>query len=170
MCDPLSIALTTAAVSAGSATLGFSAEKQQAAGARAAAGQNFALAYNADADRNVQISAQKSENTVDALIAKAQAQGRISASAGSLGIADATVAAQSNAAGFDIGRQASINDLNSQNQGAEVLRDISGAEASRQAKIKANQGPGYLQLVFGLAKAGLQGAGAYTSAGGSFSK
>lgn len=168
MCDPVSIAVATAGISAGTAALSFSAAGQQAKGARQAAGINYGQTYNAEADRSNQISAQRSENHVDATIAKLKAQGRISAAAGSLGLADATVAAAGNAAGFEVGRDASIRDLNSENSQAQVLRDLTAAGSARDASISANQGPSSLELLFGLAKAGLKGVNAYQSAGGTF--
>lgn len=168
MCDPMSAAIATTAVSAGSTIMGFQGAKKDAKAQRLAANLNFAQDYNALAARGVQISQQRSEDNVTALIAKITEQGRISASAGALGLADPTVSALSNAAGFSIGRDASIAQLNADLQQQEVARDVQGARLGRDSRVKAAKGPSSLELVLGLGKAGLQGVNAYTSAGGKF--
>ena len=166
MCDPISIGVATAGVSAASAVYGFVGQAQQAKGARRTAGINYGQDYNEAAARGIQIDARQSELSVDALIKKVAAQGRISASAASLGLADPTVAAQGNAAGFEAGRDLEIENLNTINERAALARGLVGADLERQSRINANKGPSAFELGLGLSRAALKGVNAYSGAGG----
>jgi hypothetical protein len=168
MCDPVSIAVTTAAVGAASSYMGFQGATQQAHANANAANLQASSTYNALGEQEGQIDAQQSENTVSALIDRAKAQGSISASASSFGTGGSTTTALANAADNEAGRALSVEDLNSQSQRLQVQNQLQGADITRRNKIASMPAPSPLTLVLGMAKAGLQGTSAYTSAGGRF--
>jgi hypothetical protein len=168
MCDPVTIAVTTAAVSAASSIMGFEGATQQSHQNANAANATYANTYNALEEQRGQIDAQASENSVSALIDRVKAQGAISASASSMGTGGATSKELANAADFDAGRSLSIENLNTQGQRLQVQNQLGAADITRRNKIASMPAPSPLSLVLGLAKAGLQGAGGYEQAGGKF--
>lgn len=168
MCDPVTIAAATFAVSAASSVMGFEGETQRAHLNANAANMQGANTYNALEQQRGQIDAQQSENTVSALIERAKARGAISASASSIGTGGSTATALETAADNQAGRALSIENLNSDNQRLQVRNQIQASDIQRQNKINSVLAPSPLSLVLGLAKAGLQSASAFTSAGGSF--
>ncbi len=168
MCDPVSIGLTTAAVSAGSAIVGFIGESQQAKAARRADRINYAGDYNALADKGVQTSAAASEDRFQSYIESLKAQGRVSASAGSLGIGAQTAQQLTRAETGDITREAAISDLNYKNAQQQNQTENVSAYRAEQSRLAAHKGPTPGELVIGLAKSGLKGVSAYSGAGGKF--
>lgn len=168
MCDPVSIAVTTAAVSALSTTVGFIGQRQAAKANEQAANVSAAQQHNELGQRAVQVDAQQSENTVNALIERAAGQGAISASASAFNTGVSTTTQRSNAADFALGRSLSIEDLNSENQRQQIGNEHTGVELERVSQINSVQKPGALSLALGIGEAGLKGANAYSNAGGKF--
>jgi hypothetical protein len=134
MCDPVTIAVTTAAVSAASSIMGFEGADAACPTQNAnAANATYANSYNALEEQRGQIDAQASENSVSALIDRVKAHGAISASASSMGTGGATSKELANAADFDAGRSLSIENLNSQGQRLQTFRTNSGPQTSPAA-------------------------------------
>jgi hypothetical protein len=169
MCDPVSIAATTAVVAAASSVMGFEGAQQASQANEQAANLSASNTYNALQEQEGQIDAQQSENTVSAVIGRAQQQGRISASASSFGTGGATAEELGNAADNTAGRALSIEDFNSASQRLQVQNQLQSSDIARRNKIASVPAPDPLTLVLGIAKAGLSGTSAYTSAGGRFS-
>lgn len=168
MCDPVSIAVATTTVAAASVVMGFEGANSASHANANAANLQASNSYNLAGEQEGQIDAQQSEHTVSALIDRAQAQGKISASASSFGTGGSTTTELGNAADNEAGRSLSIQDLNSQGQRLQVQNELQGEDITRKNKI-ASMPPGNpLSLVLGIAKAGLQGSSAYTSSGGRF--
>ena len=168
MCDPLSIGIATATVGAASSIMGFEGANQASHANANAANLQASNTYNALGEQESQIDAQQSENSVSALIARTQAQGRISASASSFGTGGATTAELSNATDNEAGRSLAIENLNSQSQRLQVQNQMQGAEITRRNKIASVPAGNPLSLVLGIAKAGLQGSSFYASTQGRF--
>lgn len=168
MCDPISMAAATTAVSATSAIMGFQGQNQQAALNQQEANLGYAQSANEAGEQAVQIDQQQSENTMNAVINRVSAQGRISASAASMGGGAESTAAQANAAAFAAGRQLSVENINSAGQRLQVQNELISADDKRRSQIASVQKASPLSLVLGLAKAGLSGASAFGSAGGQF--
>lgn len=164
MCDPISIAGITTAVSAMSSVAGFIGQSQAAKQNKALAQDSFNETANSLSEQRVQINAQASEDAVTANIDRAQSLGRISATMGSLGGDYATTQAAGHAADFAVGRNLSIEQLNTQNKLAQNTDELVGADLQRQAKIASVPPPSPLSLVAGLGKAGLGGYDAYGNA------
>jgi hypothetical protein len=168
MCDPMTIALTTAAVSATSSVLGFDGQQQASEANAHLANQQAANQYNSLEAQRGQIDASQSENTVSAIVDRASREGAISAHAGTFGLGGSTAGRLENAAAFDVGRSLSIQNLNAQSQRGQNAADLTGSRLEQQTRINSMPKPSALGLVLGVAKAGLQGTGAYMNAGGTF--
>lgn len=168
MCDPVSIGVATAAVGAASSGLSFAGANRAADDARHGANLTYASTYNATERRRVQQEAQYSEDTVSNIIEATAARGRIAASASSMGLDQASTTQATNAADFAAGRSQSILDLNAQSAAGDIEQARQGANIERTNRLKANPDQSPLVLALGIAKAGLSGAGAYSSAGGKF--
>lgn len=168
MCDPVSIAAATAVISTASATMGFVGQQQQYKSNAQMANITAANTYNGQQEQSAQIDAQQSENTVNAIVQRAQGEGVISAHAGAFGLSGSTTSRLSNAVDFASGRQLSVEDLNSSDQRLQMQNVMVGTDLTRQAQINSVAQADPLSLALGVAKAGLSGTSAYTSAGGKF--
>lgn len=168
MCDPISLAAATTAVGSASSVLGFAGQNQAAQANKTAANLAYANTGNQVAVRGAQIDQQQSENTVQAMIDRVTAQGRISASASSMGGDAATTARTENAADFASGRSLSLEDVNSQNQRIGNAQTMTNAFYTRQSQENQVLPGNPLSLALGLAKAGLGGASAFGKLGGQF--
>lgn len=166
MCDPATIGLTITAVSATSAVMGFMGQNQAAHANEQAAQFGYSQTQNQLGEREAQIDQQQAENTVQAEIARRSAEGRISASAAAGGLDAATTGREANAADFAAGRGLSILDINSENQRLGVANDQTASFYRRQSQINQVLPQSPLTLALNLAKAGVQGYGAYMGAGG----
>lgn len=169
MCDPVTIAVVAASTAALSTTVGFIGQTQMAKANEQAADVAAAQQHNELGQRAVQVDAQQSENTVNAIIERAATQGTISASASAFNTGLSTTAQRSNAADFALGRGLSIADLNSQGQRDQIGNQHIGVEMDRVSQINSVQAPGALSLALGITQAGLTGANAYSTAGGDLS-
>lgn len=168
MCDPVTLAVTAVGVSAATTGLSFLGQQQAAKSNAQAANVTAANSYNDIGRRGVQIDQQNSENILSSLIDRTAAQGAISASASAMGTGVATTDQISNAAAFGAGRNASIDQLNSDNQRGQLTSDRTGVSLRRQSQINSVQGPSLIGLGFQLAGDTLKGASTYTSLGGKF--
>jgi len=166
MCNPMFLAAASTAIGVVRAGAEYVGGRKLASAQELAVNQTAAEQSNVLARRDVQIGAQASEDRVNAIINAVAAQGRISASASSMGSDAATVAQMSNAEAFKAGRGASIQDLNTQNALAENQQARRNNELERVSKINTIQKPTPLSLVLGIAQAGLQGANTYYATGG----
>lgn len=168
MCDPVSLGIAAATVGSASAIMGFQGANQMSHENANAANLTQAVNYNALAEQGAQVDAQQSENSVSALIERAKAGGAISASASASGSSGATATALANASDNQVGRALSIEDLNSANQRLQIQNQVISGDVQRKNKIASVPAGNPLSLVLGIAKAGLEGSSAYTSAGGKF--
>lgn len=166
MCDPVSLTAATFAISAATTGLAFQGQREQAKGARTAANLSYAQGQNELGQRNVQIDAQQSENTVQALINAAAERGAISASASDMGMSASTTKRLENAAANEAGRGLSIQDLNSDNQRLQSANLSIGQNIERDSTVRANKGPGLASLALGIAGDAVGAAGTYSKLGG----
>lgn len=158
MCDPVSLASATWAVSQVATVAQYVGGQRRADDQLHAANRTFAQQNNEAALQRTQVDARQSEDSVDALIKAQVAQGRISASAAALGSDAATVAQQSNAADFDIGRGLTLANANADNTRLGIQQGLAVGEQQRQNTIGNIQAPGPLSLALGIVQNNLQGA------------
>lgn len=168
MCDPLTIALVTTAASAGSAIMSFQGQRAAKKANDQAANMTYANTYNELGNRNIQIDQQQSENSVEAAINQHVLQGRISASAGAMGLTGGTTKSLEVSAANQVGRALSLERLTSENQRIQQGTEYNAAGIRRVSQINSVAKPSIAKLGFDLAKSGLQGANAYSDAGGKF--
>lgn len=168
MCDPVSLAVATAAVGTVQAGASFAGANRAADDNLHAANRTNASGFNALELRRTQQDAQHSEDTVTALIEQTAARGRISASASALGSDAGTIAAQSNAADFGTGRALAIGNLNAQNASQDVARAKEDNNTRRVNQISQVRRGSPLSLALGISSAALSGANTYASTGGQF--
>lgn len=168
MCDPVSLAVTSMVLSAGTAYLGFQGAQQQAADAQVAANVNFAQRKEASSAEFAQLDRQRSEDTLDREIESVRSSGRIAASINEMGLGGQTGTQLINTQAFESGRAGSIAELNFEQNREQVQRGVRGAEIERQSSLNAARKPSSLSLILGLGKAGLDGVNTYSSAGGKF--
>lgn len=168
MCDPVTIALSTAAVAAATTGLSYAGQQQRAASTAQAANLNFANNSNALGAQATQVDEQHSENALSTIIEGAKNAGRISAGASSLSLGASSTAGQENANDVDIGRSLAIGDLNQQNKDLQIGMDVQSAGVARQSQIAQAPPPSLASLVVGLGDAAVKGANTYASVGGKF--
>lgn len=169
MCDPVTItAAATATVAAISTTAGFMGAQQAAKDNKTAANLTAANSFNDLSARGRQIDQQNSENILSNLIDAHAAQGAISASASAYGTGEATTQQLSNAAQFAAGRNAEIDQLNSDDQRLQLASDRVGVGMRRQSQINSKLAPSGLSLALGYAQDAIGGVNEYHSLGGKF--
>jgi cell division protein FtsL len=122
--------------------------------------------YNILEQKRVQVDQERSESALDTAIAAAQSQGRITASASEQGLSNTSLIQALNADMFGIGRQASIESANDQNQRNQLSNESQGVELDRRARIASVSKPSGLSLVLGIGQGALGGISAYQGAGG----
>lgn len=166
MCDPATIAMTTLAVSSASAVAGFAGQQQASAANKTAANIGYGQNYNALQERSTQIDEAQSENTFDAIVSRAAASGRISNTAAAFGTDQATTTQQQNASDFGIGRDASVDDLNYENQRIQVSQGVTNADLQRQSQINRVPKPSVAALGLTLAGDAASAGGTYLNLGG----
>ena len=168
MCDPLTIAAATAALSVGQTVMTHIGTNQAFQANKRAAHLDYANRFNVTEQQRQQLDAERSEKAFDTAIASIQSEGRISASASDLGLSSGNILSTINADMFGLGRQDSIDALNDQNARNQISNERRGAEIARNSKIASAPRSSGLALVLGVGKGVLEGAGAYKSAGGRF--
>lgn len=168
MCDPLSISAVTTAVSMASAGMAYIGQNQQAAANQQAANVAYAQNENSAQQRYTQIGQEQSENTVNAAIARAKAQGGVSASASSFGFGEDTTGRLSQAADFASGRQLSLMDVNSENQRVATGDQEQANWLNRQSQINSVMPGNPLALGVNLAGDAAKGAADYSKMGGRY--
>lgn len=168
MCVPIAMAAATTAMSAASSIMGFIGQNQASQENKEAANLGYAATANESAEQATQIDQQQSENTMNAVIARVASQGRISASAASLGGGAESTTAQQNAAAFASGRDLSVEDINSEGQRLQVMNQLNAADMRRRTQIASVQPASPLSLILGLGGDALKGATEFSQLGGRF--
>lgn len=166
MCGPIAIAATTFAVSAASQIVGFIGQKRASEANERAANIGYAQAQNELGRRATEIDAAEGQSTFNSIVERAQAAGRISASASDMGTGAAVTQTLSNQSANEIGRAAAIDQLNSRNQRLQLGDLRTRAEFDRVSQINAVPRPSALSLALGITQSALQAGSAYSSAGG----
>lgn len=168
MCDPMSLAIASAATTAASATLSFVGQNEAYRANEAAAVKTYANTYNELGVRNTQIDAQQSENTLEALINRQVLRGRISASASSMGATGDAATIQAAQADNQVGRALSIENLTSDERRVQQGFALNAAGIERQSSINSKQPGSLASLALGFSDAALGGARTYHDLGGTF--
>lgn len=163
MCNPILLAITTAAFSVGSSYVAYQGQKQQAEAAQQAANLNAAQQNNVLSQKSSQTESQASEKNFEDTIQGVRKEGMIVASASERGL-DATSATQlTGVNAFEVGRVHSIEEANLQDQRQQLSNEGTGIELTRESTIAANQGPNPLSLALGIGSGVLSGFGAYNT-------
>jgi hypothetical protein len=168
VCDPLSLAAASTAVSGASSVMGFVGQGQAAAANARSANYAYAGTYDTEQQREAQIDQQQAGNTVQAAIDRTVAEGRVSASASSFGGDRQTAIGEVNSVANQNERALGTENINSENQRTQVATDLTGAELERQSQINRVQPESPLALGVGLAGDAAQGAATYSKLGGRF--
>lgn len=168
MCGPLLLAAVPAAIASAGAIAGFIGQGQASASNTTAANLSYAANQNVLGQRSVQIDQEQSQNTLNAAIARASAEGKVSASASSFGGDASTTTRQVNAADFSVGKQIGVEDINSQNQRLQVANDQTSDFYARQSQINKVPPPSPLSLGLSIAGDAAEGAANYSKLGGKF--
>ena len=166
MCDPATIGLVTFGLGALQTGLSYVGQNQAAKANEKSANLTAANEFNTRQQQATELDQAKSERAVDTAITTAQSEGAISASASERGLGSQSLIQSLNASMFGIGRNASIEDLNDQNQRVQLGNEATGSEIRRQSRINSVQKGNPLSLVLGVGGAALSGATAYSNAGG----
>jgi len=164
MCDPVTIGLTTAALSIASTVTGYIGQNQAYEANRQASNLNYAREMEAVGRQQVQLDKKASENAFDTAIATVRAQGDISASASDRGLSTQSIAQQLNATMFGIGRQATAEDINDQSVRDNLAASKTDADLRRQSQINSVQKGSALSLAIGIGQGALSGVNAKNSA------
>jgi len=166
MCDPVTIAVATFAVSSASAIAGFVGQQKAADANERAANVTYAQTSNELGRRATEIDAAQGQSTFNSIVERAQAQGRISASASDMGTGVAVTQTLQNQSANEIGRTASVDELNSRNQRLQLGDMRTRSEFDRVSQINSVPRPSPLSLVLGITKSALSAGSSYQQAGG----
>jgi hypothetical protein len=167
MCDPVTLAAATFAVTATSSIVGFQGAQQAAKANELAANITAGQSANELGRRATEIDAAQGQNTFNSIVEQAKAQGRISASASDMGTGAAVTQTLQNQSANEIGRAAAVDELNSRNQRLQLGDMRMRSEFDRQSQINSVPTPSPLSLALGIAQAGVSSVDTYTSLGGS---
>lgn len=163
MCDPLTAsAVATAGLSIGQAGLAYAGQNQASQTAGRYANLNYAQARETASIRANQQDQAQSEDAFDTAIAGAKAQGDIVASASDLGASPGSIAHSLNSAMFGLGRQATAEAINDNNQRLQLGQDLIGADNARRNTIASNPKGSPISLALGVGKGVLSGYNTYT--------
>lgn len=172
MCDPITaiavLSTATAAVGVASAVSQYQGQKEAYSDNKEAANLGYAANENVAAQKGMQISQEQSQNTLQAAIARAKAEGRVSASASSFGGTYTTAARDVAGVDFQVGQQLGVANINTQNQRLALADQETSNWYDRQNQINSVAKASPAQLGIGIASAALQGASTYKSLGGRF--
>lgn len=166
--SPSAIGAATAGVGALGSIAGFFGAQSAHHAAVQSANLNYAAEDQKAQLENSQLSSQQSEGALTDAVAEAQAQGRIAASASSLGLGVYSSHALFSEAAAGYNRTIGINDANYSNQRAGIQTDLEGASLRRSSAIAAAPRANLGTLALGLAGNVLQGASVFAAAGGKF--
>lgn len=162
------VAAISAGVGALSTITGYLGTQAAHHSAVQAASLNYAAADEKAQRQNVVDSARTSEDNLSDAVAFAQSQGRIAASASTLGLGQYSLSGALNANAASYNRRIGISDTNAANERGNIQADLEGAALQRNSAIanapKANLG----SLALGLAGNALQGISTYGALGGKF--
>jgi hypothetical protein len=166
MCGPLAVGGLSALLAVGQTVSGYIGQKQAYNSNVIASNLTAANESNILDQKRVQIDQERSESVLDTAITAAESQGRISASASERGLSNTSLIQALNADMFGIGRQASIESANDQNQRNQLSNEKQGVELDRRSRIASVSKPSGLSLVLGIGQGALGGISAYQGAGG----
>lgn len=158
MCDPVTMGVIVASTSAISAGLAFGGKQEERATNIADANAGYANTFNSIQTQAGELDTQRSENAVTAMINAAASRGHISASASSMGADAATTTAMANAGDFDVGRDLSLKNVNTENQRVQLGQNLKDASLRRQSQINQTPAPSVAGLLLNIAGAGIKGA------------
>ena len=164
MCDPVSIGIATFALGTTQAVATHAGMSQQYEANKLAANYNYAREQEAISRQDVQLQQEHSQQVLDTAIAALKARGDISASAADMGLAPSSISHQLNAGMFGLGREATIQDKNFQNQRTELANSRTDAALKRQNQINSKPKSNAATLALGVANSGLQAVNSYSAA------
>lgn len=164
MCDPVSIGIATFALGTAQAVSTQVGMNQAYEANRQAANYNYARDIEAANRQDSQLQQEHSQQVLDTAIAGLKARGDISASAADMGLAPSSISHQLNAGMFGLGRQATIEDKNFQNQRIEIANSRTDADIKRQSQINSKSKSNAAMLALGIGSSALQGVNSYNSA------
>lgn len=164
MCDPVSIGIATFALGATQAVATHVGMNQQYEANRQAANYNYAREQEAINRQYSQLQQEHSQQVLDTAITALKARGDISASAADMGLAPTSISHQLNASMFGLGREATIQDKNFQNQRVEIANSRTDAELKRQNQINSKPRSNAAMLALGIGNSALQGFNSYNGA------
>lgn len=168
MCSPQTASAIGQFSPVGGAVLGYLGQNAAASANREAANISYAQNENAASQRYTQIGQEQSENTINAAIARARAEGSISASASSMGSDASTTGRQVQAADFATGMQLGRMDINSENQRIATADQEQVNWLNRQSQINSVAPQSPLVLGVHLAANAAQAAADYAKMGGRY--
>lgn len=168
MCDPLTLAAASAALTATQQVAQFQAANVQADEAIAAANINFANDFTALSQQQAEAERRDAEASFDRAIQFAQSQGRLATAAVDSGLSGRNIGQLLRADAFAAGRADSIAQVNSDLETNQRRRQLAGLERGRSEQVRAAElsRPTALSAVIGLGQAGLQGANTFFALGG----
>lgn len=161
MCDPMTLAIATAALGVGESVSQYVGMNQQYEVNRQASNYNYARDREAINRQDVQLQEQNSQNVFETAIAAAQARGAVAVSAAEQGLGVPSIAGRLNAEMFGLGKQATTDQINFTNQRQELASNRTDAEIKRQNQINSKQKGSPLSLILGVGKAVVGGASDY---------
>lgn len=165
MCDPLTATVVIGtALSVASAGATYIGQNEAHAQATQNANLNYANKRDTISAQANQLDQQKSENAFDTALTSIQSEGTIAANASEQGLAPTSIAHSINASMFGIGRNATVEEKNDQNQRLQLGTNLQGAAIQRQSDIAKTPGGSLITLGIGTGKALVGGYGDYTKA------
>lgn len=165
MCDPITIAATTTAISAASAVVGYIGQNQAADANEAAANVNYNSRMEALNAEGVQTDAKASEDALTSSIERAQTYGRIVTSISEMGGSQLSLSKAVQGAAFAGAREQSLTDLNFRNRREQIAREKIGAGVEKTNMINAVPRSSPISLALKLGSAAVGGYKDFKDAG-----
>lgn len=164
MCDPLSIGVATFALGATQAVSSYVGQNAMAKANKEAANYNYAREIDAVNRQDSQLQQENSQQHFDTALTSLKARGDIAASASDMGLSSSSLISQVNANMFGVGRQASIEQRNFDNQRYELANSRVDADVRRVSQINKVPKATVASLVLGIGQAGLSAVNASNAA------
>ncbi len=164
MCDPVSIGVATATLAVGSNLASAAGQNKLSSANAQAANLTYANQHNTLAQEAVQLDQERSEKAFDTAVTSIKSEGEIAASATDQGLSATSITQALNASMFGIGREASVDDINDENQRQQLANQDRGNQINRQAQINRVPKAGLLSTALGVGQGILSGVNAGVSA------
>jgi hypothetical protein len=164
MCDPVSIGVTTAALAVGTQVAGAVGQNKAAGANQTAANLTFANQQDTLRQQAVQIDQESSQKSFDTAITAIQSEGSIAASAGEQGLAPTSITQALNASMFGIGRQATADNVNADNERRQLTNQARGNDINRVSQISKVRKASTVGLLLGVGNGIMSGVNAGMSA------